>query len=1587
MDYSLCTQELLDDSFSDHSHDDEKEKKQVGTFSVQEDSHVGIIASEHPIYEGDNTIGRHENCDIAICSGMALSKKHACIEAEDDAAYIYDCGSSNKTRLGKMRLKPNIRYCLRDGDQLLLANIKCIFKQAEKKKLVKKESPAKTETVHPDQVSTPKIVHPPQLLALDTPESMLDQQHQGFDISDFSNVIPESQPCDQSVISNGDKSNNDGLNLQIDEGEPLLNDVSVKNPAKLNQLLLLSDSENSDNELQSVKKNTKEIFEMCEVEDNCHYDSETDVEEDTKPRTNHVVSSSPIADEDKSKDELSDAVAACDDPFAEMATLSYDDVRGEERRPAEDSFSTSETQAAGHIVPLHVAATNDKHALMDELETQDLYSSYLETLKESKEDTEAKRLSTLEEKEFNVDVKKNFQLKKKPPKQHTRLKNRKNSDDSFTTGISDLDESLPPTPEEELESHHHDPDRKKDVCSNATFVTGISDLDDSMEGSLSDTLPVDDDIHHQKHQNETLSGIQTVSLQSEMEANIDIKKDKDDYENFNPKNDNDCVIDCLNNVDLNIEAEDSKATISKKNSSAAEDLKCSDYDAKIASLISSNDTEETCKHATPENVKVTIESMETLDFATAYSNILCENVEQGSRHKEEAECTSDKDLDNSSSPNFDENHKPQDKASPEDNSDAKESSRPLEEAETQDLFTAYVQVLRESELGPPLPSHSEDNIDMENESCKEIKSPPTCDDNTVKLLESNVSTEMPSNDQDGNSSTSPCNIDSTVNENIFAKIEDNTKTVDIRKSPDDINTESLKHNDQLDCYSNLSTKSHIEESGMTTTLNGTNEDNFNLALDITTNDTFSDSNNSAVQTGDVQLLCSTPAASPAGLKAKGNCFEEVQFCDEVENDLVATQTYSKNTEDTFRSAKNSIDNNEIDIDFEPTVCVQKLNPTANSTNNREQHLTSHQATKSYQDGIVKSGTGYDTEEPRTSSANKRLVAEHITSNCITSLSQYNQHLPDSLKEDSLSEDGYDDDNQKMAFADKSEICNGTTVDDVDDAYTVAHTQAFYEGQNEDREDVKMELSIPKTTPIMKADVNYGAKTLQDAAINEEQVSTRQRRQRPGRGQNKRNSDIYEWTKTVKRRTSGLQSVANTTISNKMCNGRNSAGSSSATTANDIVVTAATVLFDSKATSMSRKNTRNTRSKVHESKAGFECTSKAITRRQKRTGKSKESQSLGENKETCSMNKGSAIVGVRRSTRKTIQNQNETVTEEVADKPNGASVARVSSKTLKKKQTSKEHFGKTVEQMASVKQEFLADENSTAVRSGSLAQNDTNVPQQEELKLSEQNQQSTEVVTRERRRAGRKRKTETIKSDDDTTAKNAPLKKIKEEVLHAAALSLRPRRLKPKVMFTGVIDKVGENIVKELGGHLTDDMHECTHLVTDKIRRTVKFLCAIVRGLRIVNQEWLRDSKKQSRFLAEDSYENFNESFNTTLSPSSAQSIEAQYGFNFTETMAVARSRPQQLFSGHRIHVTKSVLPPPHQMYQIIECGGGVCVRKMPKGLDLDDVVIVASESDKRCCTSTLKAGVPVVNSEYILTGILQQKLDVSAFRLFQSGKT
>ncbi|NXL08588.1 MDC1 protein, partial [Mesembrinibis cayennensis] len=69
---------------------------------------------------------------------------------------------------------------------------------------------------------------------------------------------------------------------------------------------------------------------------------------------------------------------------------------------------------------------------------------------------------------------------------------------------------------------------------------------------------------------------------------------------------------------------------------------------------------------------------------------------------------------------------------------------------------------------------------------------------------------------------------------------------------------------------------------------------------------------------------------------------------------------------------------------------------------------------------------------------------------------------------------------------------------------------------------------------------------------------------------------------------------------------------------------------------------------------------------------------------------------------------------------------------------------------------------------------------------------------------------------------------------------RPRGVPTtQVLFTGVVASPGMEVaLKTLGGSMATSVFDCTHLVTDRVRRTVKFLCAVARGVPIVTPEWL-----------------------------------------------------------------------------------------------------------------------------------------------------
>uniref|UniRef100_A0A8C5NC17 Mediator of DNA damage checkpoint 1 n=1 Tax=Gouania willdenowi TaxID=441366 RepID=A0A8C5NC17_GOUWI len=73
-----------------------------------------------------------------------------------------------------------------------------------------------------------------------------------------------------------------------------------------------------------------------------------------------------------------------------------------------------------------------------------------------------------------------------------------------------------------------------------------------------------------------------------------------------------------------------------------------------------------------------------------------------------------------------------------------------------------------------------------------------------------------------------------------------------------------------------------------------------------------------------------------------------------------------------------------------------------------------------------------------------------------------------------------------------------------------------------------------------------------------------------------------------------------------------------------------------------------------------------------------------------------------------------------------------------------------------------------------------------------------------------------------------------------------------VLFTGVVDEAGEKVLARLGGVVANGVDDMNCLVTDKVRRTVKFLCAVAKGVPVVTTNWLEKVTFQSKSQASQS---------------------------------------------------------------------------------------------------------------------------------------
>lgn len=176
--------------------------------------------------------------------------------------------------------------------------------------------------------------------------------------------------------------------------------------------------------------------------------------------------------------------------------------------------------------------------------------------------------------------------------------------------------------------------------------------------------------------------------------------------------------------------------------------------------------------------------------------------------------------------------------------------------------------------------------------------------------------------------------------------------------------------------------------------------------------------------------------------------------------------------------------------------------------------------------------------------------------------------------------------------------------------------------------------------------------------------------------------------------------------------------------------------------------------------------------------------------------------------------------------------------------------------------------------------------------------------------------------------------------------------------------------------VTDTGKDCTHLVTPRITRTVKFLSAISVCTCVVTLDWVEECGRQRTFVSEDAF---------TLQDADTEKL---FGMKLADSLM--RARHKKLLEGMCVCPTQMVQPPFANMKEIVECAGGefltmeeararfLSERGDPAGKQL---VVLSSPPDIEAghCKDFIARNVNICNAELILTGVLNQTLNFEVY--------
>jgi len=176
------------------------------------------------------------------------------------------------------------------------------------------------------------------------------------------------------------------------------------------------------------------------------------------------------------------------------------------------------------------------------------------------------------------------------------------------------------------------------------------------------------------------------------------------------------------------------------------------------------------------------------------------------------------------------------------------------------------------------------------------------------------------------------------------------------------------------------------------------------------------------------------------------------------------------------------------------------------------------------------------------------------------------------------------------------------------------------------------------------------------------------------------------------------------------------------------------------------------------------------------------------------------------------------------------------------------------------------------------------------------------------------------------------------------------------------------MLEQLGATITQQASECTHLVSDGMARTIKFMSAINVCEYVLTTDWIKDSYKARKWLTESKYELHDDR------------IENEYGFILNETLKKRKSMKQKLFHDLSFIITPNTKPTPKDLESIITIAGGTVVQTISQ-----KCIVISCMEDEKLFNEYIQKypslSSKIFTTEFIMTAVLVQEIDQNSNRL------